>query len=45
MSNNHVEKANESPSTKQSNTEQVWEQLDLFEWAGLTDESDLGLPQ
>ena len=42
MSNSHAKTANESFSTKQSNAEQVWEQLDLFEWAGLTDESCVG---
>jgi len=38
----HNEKRSEKPSTKQSNAEQVWEQLDLFEWAGLADESCIG---
>ena len=39
MSNSHAKTANESFSTKQSNAEQVWEQLDLFEWAGIDVES------
>jgi hypothetical protein len=42
MRNNHVQENSENPSTKQSNAEQVWEQLDLFEWAGLADESCVG---
>lgn len=42
MKNIHVQENCENPSTKQSNADQVWEQLDLFEWAGLTDESCVG---
>jgi hypothetical protein len=38
----HDEKRSEKPSTRQSNAEQIGEQLDLFEWGGLTDESCVG---
>lgn len=41
MSNSHTHTNNESPSTEQP-SEQVWEQMSLFEWGGITDESDLG---
>ena len=34
MRNNHVQENSANPSTKQSNPDQIWEQLDLFEWAG-----------
>ena len=36
------EKRSEKPSTQQSKSIQVWEQLDLFEWAKLNDESEVG---
>jgi hypothetical protein len=42
MKKNHTQENSEKPSTKQSNAEQVWEQLDLFEWAKLNDESEVG---
>jgi hypothetical protein len=42
MKDIHVENSRENPSTKQSNDTQIWEQMDLFEWAGLYDESCLG---
>jgi hypothetical protein len=42
MKKNHTQENSENPSTKQSKSKQVWEQLDLFEWAGLTDESRVG---
>ena len=42
MKNIHVQESCENPSTKQSKSIQVWEQLDLFEWAGLTDEYCVG---
>jgi hypothetical protein len=42
MKKNHTQENGEKPSTKQSNPKQVCEQLDLFEWAGLSDESVVG---
>jgi hypothetical protein len=42
MKKNHTQENGEKPSTKQSNPKQIWEQMDLFEWAGLYDESCLG---
>jgi len=42
MKNIHVQENCENPSTKQSKTEQVCEQLDLFEWAALNEESCVG---
>jgi hypothetical protein len=42
MKKNHIQENSENPSTKQSNDKLVWEQLDLFEWAGLYDESCVG---
>lgn len=42
MNKNHIQENSENPSKQQAKAEQVWEQLDLFEWAGLTDESCVG---
>jgi hypothetical protein len=42
MNTNHSQENSENPSTKQSNAEPVWEQLDLFEWAFLYDEGCVG---
>lgn len=42
MKNIHVQENAENHSTKQANAEHVWEQLDLFEWAGLYDETCFG---
>ena len=43
MKKNHAQKFNETESTNQpSDVYQTWEQLDLFEWAALTDESCVG---
>jgi hypothetical protein len=42
MKKNHTQEKSENPSTKQSNDQQVWEQMDLFEWAGLYDETCVG---
>ena len=42
MKKDHTQENSQKPSTKQSKSIQVWEQLDLFEWAGLTDESCVG---
>lgn len=42
MNNIHVENHGETPSTKQAKKEQVWEQMDLFDWAKLCDESCVG---
>jgi len=41
MKKNHTQEKSENPSTKQPNP-QTSEQLDLFEWAKLTDESCVG---
>jgi hypothetical protein len=38
MKKNHTQENSETPSTKQSNKDQVWEQMDLFEWAALNEE-------
>jgi hypothetical protein len=42
MKKNHTQENSENPSTKQSKREQVCEQLDLFEWAALNEESCVG---
>jgi hypothetical protein len=42
MKKNHTQENSENPSTKQSNPKQIWEQLDLLDWAGITDESCVG---
>jgi hypothetical protein len=34
--------SSQNESTKQPEEQQVWEQMDLFEWAGLYDESCVG---
>jgi hypothetical protein len=42
MKNIHTQENSENPSTKQPKEQQIWEQMDLFEWAGLYDESCVG---
>jgi hypothetical protein len=42
MKNIHVQNSSDNPSAKQSNEQHVWEQMDLFEWAGRYDESCVG---
>jgi hypothetical protein len=40
MKNIDTQENSENASTKQSDDQQVWEQMDLFKWAGLSDENE-----
>jgi hypothetical protein len=42
MNTNHTQENSETRSTTQADEQQVWEQMDLFEWAGVYDESCVG---